>query len=330
VLQAFWELLLHPREVDLEALEGDLDQAIAVFEELGDDLGLARAWNLLWDVRQLRGQPEEQVEIAERAVEFSSRAESPQDHSWALGNLCWSAADGDLPVTAGIELCTEHLERATNRANRAILEAFLSYLRALEGDFDSARAHMLRSRDVAEFGHPFHTGVVQLMWGRVESLALDSSAAERALRPAWEGFIAAGDGWFGLIAAVDLSRSVLAQSRTAEAQEILETIDDGSVASDPEILIKRRSTLARVLAELERPEEALLTAQEAVTLARQTEFPIFRVGALLDLVEVLRVMGRSAEAIPLLEEALTLCDEKGAQLLESRIEAMIGELAASR
>jgi class 3 adenylate cyclase/tetratricopeptide (TPR) repeat protein len=328
VQRAFWQLLLHPHEVDLEALEAELERAIGVFEELDDDLGLVRAWNLLWDSRHARGLTAEQVEIAQRAVEYSRKAESPQDHSWALGNLCWSIADGALPVPDGIDLCTSHLEQVANRANGAILDAFLAYLRALGGNFTEAREHMVRSTDVEEFGHPFHTGVVRLMWGRVELLAEDPHAAERALAPAWEGFVRNGDGWFAPIAAVDLSRALLEQGRPEDALETLGTIDEASAASDPEILVKRRSCLARTLAELGRTEEALSLAREAVQIASQSDFPIFHGDALLDLAAVETSVGSRKDAASHLEEAVKLYRGKGAAVRVTKGEALLDELRA--
>jgi tetratricopeptide (TPR) repeat protein len=306
----------------LEGLETELERAITVFEELDDDLGLTRAWNLLWDSRQARGLTAQQVETAERAVEYSRKAESPQDHSWALGNLCWSIADGDLPVPDGIDLCAKQLERVANRANGAILEAFLAYLHALEGNFPVAREHMVRSRDVEEFGHPFHTGVVQLMWGRVELLAEDPHADERALAPAWEGFVRTGDGWFAPIAAADLARALLEQGRPEEALETLETIDEASAASDPEILIKRRSCLARTIAELGRTDEALDLAHEAVEIASLSDFPIFYGDALLDLATVESGARSREDAASHLEHALKLYRCKGATVRATKAEAL--------
>jgi hypothetical protein len=121
---------------------------------------------------------------------------------------------------------------------------------------------------------------------------------------------------------------VVAQGRAQEALEILDTIDESSVAPDPEILINRRSIRGRAPAALGRSDEAIEAAQEAVAMASRTEFLIFRGDSLLDLADALRTLGRPAETHPLVEEAVRVYQQKGAVVPAAKAKAVLDELAA--
>ena len=72
-----------------------------------------------------------------------------------------------------------------------------------------------------------------------------------------------------------------------------------------------RGARALVFARTGRQDEAVAIAFEGSRLAGQTDMVTFHADALLDLAEVLRLTGRFAEAIGVLDEAVGLYEQKG-------------------
>ena len=78
--------------------------------------------------------------------------------------------------------------------------------------------------------------------------------------------------------------------------------------------------------------EAEATAREGVRIVQQSDSPVEQAGALLALATVLRQSGRSAEAVPIIAQALQLYDAKGDVVSAERIRALVrpvGEVGVS-
>jgi hypothetical protein len=75
-------------------------------------------------------------------------------------------------------------------------------------------------------------------------------------------------------------------------------------------------------------DEAELLARAAVDFAAKTDFLDARGDTLLDLAEVLRRAGRSAETPPLVEEALRLYERKQHLVGIERARRLLAEVAA--
>ena len=69
-------------------------------------------------------------------------------------------------------------------------------------------------------------------------------------------------------------------------------------------------------------------ARESVAIAARTDYLDFHARALADLAEVLRSMGRQAEAAAALDQAISLCERKGNVARERKLRAVVAELAA--
>jgi hypothetical protein len=85
-----------------------------------------------------------------------------------------------------------------------------------------------------------------------------------------------------------------------------------------------------VLAERGEAEEAERLAREAVALAERTDFLSMHADALVDLAEVVRLLGRSDEAAPALKVALKLYKQKGNAAAAKRVTALVKALAVPR
>ena len=136
------------------------------------------------------------------------------------------------------------------------------------------------------------------MSGRVEMLAGDLEAAERATRAAAEHSAAIGRQLVYVLASVDLARAVCEQGDPAECLRILDESERHPAPPDWEIVVKRPAARALALARLGRLEEAETLAREAVGYADGTEFLGYHADALLVLAEVLRLADRSERRPP--------------------------------
>ena len=117
--------------------EGRLDEAIPLFEELGDDRALSRAWRQVGYVRgAMQGRCAEWLEASERAVEHYRR--SGWSESGCLSELAAALYYGPTPVSEGIARCTTLLEETTDRNGRAHVLVFLGALHAFAENLEEA------------------------------------------------------------------------------------------------------------------------------------------------------------------------------------------------
>ena len=303
---------------DPEGMNGDLlvaeaHRAIEVCDELGDQLGLARAWTLLGEALWVQGKMAAAAEASARAAEHGRRAGSPRDESWGLGAFAMALLWGPMPAAEATSR-TERLlhDVGGNLVLEANLSGFLACHEAMTGRIDEARAHIAESCErLRDLGLLWQLGVQQLLHGHIELFAGDPVASERHMRSAKESFIAIGDRWFLSTALADLPRPVYLQGRYDDAWLRVAEIDDVPAPADVEWLIKRQGVHACLLARAGRFDEAEARARRGVATAAQTDQLWFHADALMDLVEVLRLEGRSHEAAQAAGEALALYDRKG-------------------
>ncbi len=127
------------------------------------------------------------------------------------------------------------------------------------------------------------------MSGRVETLAGDLEAAERATRAAAEHSAEIADNWGTTCwPSIDLGRALCDQGRPVECLRILDESERHPTPPDWEIVVKRPAARALALARLGRLEEAETFAREAVGHADGRQFLDYHADALLVLAEVLR------------------------------------------
>ena len=128
-----------PKDRSDEALR-ELEGVIPVFEELGDDLGLTRAWQLMGDVYWTRARYAEVDRALERAIEHARRAGADWEEAECLSLYTGSGLYGPAPVPDVVHRCEEALKSARgNRAVEAGSLRTLASLRAMEGEFDEGR-----------------------------------------------------------------------------------------------------------------------------------------------------------------------------------------------
>jgi tetratricopeptide (TPR) repeat protein len=281
----------------------------------------------LWLGRFARGE-----EALDEALTHARRAGDRRQEAEILSYLGFSAWAGPTPVPEAIERCKRMLdEQDGDRLVEAGVCRFLAYLEARLGRFEDARelgdrAHELYEdlgmRLVAEASTAMARGDIELLAG-------EYTTAERVLRISLDTLEEMGERGYRSSVAALLSRALYGQDRLDEAEEM--AIRAQEIASPDDIWSQSwsRGTRARVLARRGAGAEAELLAREAVALVEETDALDLRGSALLDLADVLVLVGRAGEGVACAEEARQLFERKGNVVSAERARLLIRRAGAS-
>jgi class 3 adenylate cyclase/tetratricopeptide (TPR) repeat protein len=314
-----------PGDIAEQRLEAE--RAIPVFEQVGDELGLARAWGLLASLHHGQGQSAAAQVAWERSIAHARRAGSRRDE---LSGLSWLTAVSVWGPTHRVEArgrCEEILERVRGDLDEeAHVLGLLGCLHALGGEFDEARAlHGRRAAIFEELGLQTTLAWTSHTAGWVEMLAGEAEAAERVLREGFETLERMGAKTQLQVVGSYLARAVTMQGRYEEAEQLARSVEGLDPTGIAEIALARGAR-ANAAAELGRVEEGVRLAHEAVTLIDRTDFLIDRADARMDLAGVLRTADRPDEAAQQLEEARRLHEQKGNVVSAERTRTQLSEL----
>ncbi len=288
-------------------------QTTAVFERLGDEGGLSRAWLHIALVEWIRSDSVAMERALQQALTHAERAGERRDQSRILTDLARTTVVGPRPVRDGIRRCHELLARAEGDvAATAFTEAMLAVLEAMDGQFEGGRARWRRSkRRLAEVGLGVSVAVIQMYYGYIELLAGQPENAEPELVAACLAFDQLGtrghlSSAAGLAARVHYASGSYEESARYCAMSEAAASDDDAVSQ-----VLWRSTRAKLLARGGAGPSAQALADEAVRLADGTDFLMMRGDALTDRAEVLAILDRAAQAGTDLESAGALYERKG-------------------
>jgi class 3 adenylate cyclase/tetratricopeptide (TPR) repeat protein len=291
----------------------ELERVIPVFEQLGDDLGLARAWRLKADMHWTRARYAEAGAALERAIEHASAAGSRWEEAELLGQYAGAGLYGPEPVPAVVTRCETILARGKGeRLVDARALRSLAALRAMESRFDEARELAARAAAILQdLGLWLRAWFVSETRGFVERLAGDLPAAERELREGYEGIAKLEEqGYLSTVAAL-LAHVLIAQGREFDAEPFL--AEAATVAADDDVTthILVRAGRGRVAASRGELPEAVARCREAVALAETTDDLNMHGDVLLDLAHVLAAAGNAEGAATAAAQALALFEAKG-------------------
>ena len=308
-------------------LRREVEQAIPALEELGDHLGLAKAWRRLADVHWLTNRWDEQEHALERAIDHAERAGDEREAAGARMRLPMALYYGATPVadaSARAEGILEREERTRMVQSTALV--CLGGLRAMSGRFGEARELVSCGRALAEeLGLRVWMGGFSLVASDVEMLADDPAAAEEELRRGYTLLESIGER--GLLArvAAGLARALLELGRDEEAGRLTE-VSEGLASADIASQISWRAVRGRVLAARGQLAAGEALVREANELARSTD-DVNREGRiLLDLATVLVLRDRPDEAIAVVERALRCFERKGNSVSAKRARVLREEL----
>lgn len=301
----------------LEAKRATADEAvelarstIPVFERLGDELGLAKAWHLIGD-EHVADSWAQGAEALERALVHARRSGDQREVADILWWLGVTYHFGPMPADEAIRRCTEMLELAkSDRTVEAGMLGMLAGLNAMQGRFAEARALFARGLAILEeLGLKLRMATRRTISGAIELLADDPVAAERELRWGYERLVEMGEKTDAGSIARQLAEALYRQGRYDDAERYA----GNDVRAK---LLARRGDL----------EGAERLAREAVAGADRGTNPNSRGNARLALAEVLSRGGREADAIAVLDEARALFEAKRNVAAVARIENLRSSL----
>jgi DNA-binding SARP family transcriptional activator len=317
------------READPSALLELIAEAIPVFDELGDDRGLGRAYRLDGYVRgSMQGRCADWIEASDRALVPYRR--SGWSASGCLSELATALFHGPMPVPDAVDRCERLLEETADPTGSAGVLVFLGGLRALEERFDGAFEALAAADEIyRELGETYslanNGGRIR---GHVHRLAGDAAAAEGVFRECCETFERVNDETALATIAAGLGQSLYEQGRYPEATEWSDLAEARCPRGDIIAQFSWRSLKGKLLAQRGRLTEGEELVRDALAIVERTDVLSAHGEVLLDLAEVFRAAGRGDAAAERIEEALELFDRKGDTASARRARSLFADVTA--
>lgn len=288
-------------------------ESIPMFEAEGAQPELARAWRLIGTIHGMAARYQQSSDAICRSITHARRAGEERIIARNTAGLASSTLLGPTPVPQAIELCEQMLaDGLSDRQAESKVLCTLAQLRAMNGEFDRARALYRRGRGLLrELGQGLNaasTGIDILL---VELLAGDLSAAVREVMPDYEFLSRGGETYYRSTIAALLSRVLRDQGRDDEALEYSQIAEAATAADDTESQALWRSIRAPILARAGKPLEAEALARSAVEFSKQSDAPQMRADALAELAAVLMLAGRLDESRIEVDHAIAIYLAKG-------------------
>jgi class 3 adenylate cyclase len=263
-------------------------EAVAVFAELKDDLGVARAWRRLALASHTACRYAEAAEQSERALHHARLAGDPAEEARIVDVLCTALLLGPEPAPAATARCRALLKTAgQNRLLEAAVRSALAGLEAMQGNADAAREEAaLAAATYDGLGlRLLRAGLAEIA-ATAELLGGDAERAAGELRLSCEILDAAGAHALLAAPAARLASLELARGHVDEAERLLAAAASGIDSGDPPALSAHRQAAAEIAAAHGHAEEAARLAQEAVDALAETDAIGLRADALALLVRV--------------------------------------------
>ncbi len=311
VLMGRWYIRRSEGPGEFEPAERDGLGAAEVFRTHGDELGLARAWQMVGVARWWAGRAGDAEDALERARQHARAAGDPRKEAESLLTLSAVVAQGPRPTEEGASWAEAILEEhAGTRTVEAAMLHTLAHIRAWQGQFDEARSLARRYREILrENGQEANWADSSECEGDVLLMAGDVEGAIRLMEE--------GQRRFEELNITDttilpfLANTLVAAGRWEEAEApALRSIEGGH----PLWRTLGQTVLARIRARRGRGEEAERLAREALAATRRSDYPLWKGRAALGLAEVLELLGKDGEVTSLREYARQEFERKGAKV----------------
>jgi class 3 adenylate cyclase/tetratricopeptide (TPR) repeat protein len=301
-----------PHSLTTDAFREELEEAIRVFEELGDETGLATAWRELAFLEFMPCLYDRAEREARRALAHARACGEDRLLSESVRTLLWAQTYGSTTPEAGyrtLDGLGDDISRS--RSIEASALAARGAFEAIEGSFEEARRLTRLAIALAEaLGTRVIVAVCEAFLGQVEMAAGDAIAAERAYRRCYEILDETGHEGYKSTAAASLAGVLCTLGRFDEAEEYALIAQHVAPDDDLASQVLGRSAQALVHASRGELEEAERLARKAVQMCEEAEWPAARGDVRMDLARVLRMAGKSIDAEQAAREALELYEHK--------------------
>jgi DNA-binding SARP family transcriptional activator len=325
VQRGFLRLFTEP-EMTPGELIGAAERAIAVFDDLGDELGLARAWRLVAQAHYLGRRLALCAEASERALEHVRRAGDRFEEQEIVEWLVIALLLGPVTAPEAARRCERLLEETLdNPLLQAEILGGLAALMAMLGYPDRADELTERSKTTMK-AQGESIWIVSFWLAFVRLWQGDPGGAERELRPAYDALKRIGEKSHFSSLAHALSNAVFLQGRYDEAEQLTRECEESSRPNDVHSQILWRSIRAKALAHKGDFDAAEQLARVSVAFAAESDFYPAHADALADLAHVLELRGEREAAARSLEDAIRFYELKGNLPQLERARAMLTEL----
>jgi class 3 adenylate cyclase/tetratricopeptide (TPR) repeat protein len=253
----------------------EAERAVRIFELVGDQVGLAKAWRIIGSVHATALEYGPATAAVERAVACARLAGDTRQERRNLGALTMACVFGPMPVPEAIERCRE-IEAASGGDHRTegLALCAAAQLEAMRGSFDEARALYVRARAVlTDVGGSMLGASTALDSSTVEMLAGDHVAAERDLRRDAELLEAMGERYLLSTMEGVRAQALIALGRHGDAADACARAEAAAAEDDVESQVLVRSVRAELHLHEGRFAEAATAAAEADALLRGAEAP---------------------------------------------------------
>jgi predicted ATPase/DNA-binding SARP family transcriptional activator len=279
------------------------ERAVAVFEDLGDHLGLARAWRLVGQAHYLGGSLAGCGKASEQALRHvrlaSNRFEEREIVEWLVIALLL----GPTRAEAAVARCRELLDDATdNPMLQAEIAGGLAMLTSMLGRESDADTYVELARASMRAGE--RIWIVAFWLSFVHLGRRDLEAAEAELRPGYEVLRELGETSHFSSLAHALATTTYTLGRYDEAETLTYECEAACRPNDIHSGIMWRSIRAKIHARRGEHATAADLSRKATDLAARSDFLVARADALLDRAEVLSLAGHQAESTASVEDAI--------------------------
>jgi DNA-binding SARP family transcriptional activator len=326
--------LIHPLLVSGKLTTDDamalLEEAVTVFDQDGDMLGVARAERMFTLVVG------EWTKRPDLAAPHLRRAEDAYQRLGIVGQMdgvaVIHAVQGSTSVVDAIRVCEDCLARHGDYPRKqAYTRLHLAFLRALAADLEGAREEAAAARsELHDLGEEVGLGTTALLFaGSIEALAGNWPGAQQVFelglkhtgnRPSQRDLHAYFLARLGEVA--------LGRADPEAAADLAHEARSIAVGGDVETEIWWRRVAARALAATAHPRKAVRLGREAVDMADRIDDLLMQGEARLDLTDVLLAAGARRQAAALLCDGLRLLDRKGAVLPVTNARSRFSDLLA--
>jgi class 3 adenylate cyclase/tetratricopeptide (TPR) repeat protein len=298
------------------------EEARAVFEAKGHDVGLAEYWLAVANEAWFACRAADSASAAEQALAHIERAGA--SHS-RIGDIARSRLRGanlysPLPIDDALDWVVRMARDDISLLGQARQQITMGALYGMKGDVERGRALFRAGRGVcADAGLLVTAGGSAIAGSAIESDAGNYDEAETLLREGLAQLEEVSDRAFSPTVAVELALVVLSQRRFAEVPELLERARTTSGADDIVNFIFADFIEGALLAHEGRLAEAEALGRRAVELADTTDYTRARPLAYSYLAETLALRGESEEARTCAAVATGILEAKGNLMLAARL-----------
>jgi class 3 adenylate cyclase/tetratricopeptide (TPR) repeat protein len=310
----------------------DVEPLIPVLEDLGDDEGLAAAWSAVAMVHNFAYRQGSMMEAQQRALRYARKIGdevlSTDCETW----ICAGLIRGPTPRSEMAQFAADMGGHGlTSPLREAMALLVMAFAEALGGRFAQGRQLLSRGRAIFEKTSLYeYVAGTSSMSAALEMLAGDFAAAERDARRACDVSerLAANASLSTMEG--ELALALYKQGRYDEAERYAEVARKLGANSDIATQVLWRQALAKVLARRGENEEAVRLAEEAVTLMEGSDALSHHGDALVDLAEVLELVGKARGAVQPLQQALALYEQKGNIVSAAQVRACLVSLGDAK